>query len=275
MGKKQECKKGAPEWMTTFSDLMSLLLCFFVLLFSLSTIIIKKKVHALGNMNAAFGGLPAPYIVENIPDRHTQEEISRPTELQRKKFYGKEEILRMEEHKVKSKKLDTVIQVTGTEQGITFRLSGDLSFQRGSAELTAEGYRALRFVADEVNQFSMNPVKVSGHTDNTRRAGDADVNWQLAADRAYTAMMYLIQWGSFYSSTVDYRRFTYESFGEFHPLPHVDPDTEIGRRVNRRVEVTLIQTDQGYGTAFDESEARNPRTPLIDQALIQEQMELE
>lgn len=270
MPRKREKKAGVPEWMCTFADMMSLLLCFFVLLFSLSTIIIKKKVHAIGSMTAAFGGLPAPFIVETIPDRMTPEEISRPIQPERRQYYAKEEITRQEEHKIRTKNLEPVLQVTGTEQGITFRLSGDLAFERGSSTLTPDGILALINVAEAVNLYRLNPVKVDGHTDSTRRADDTTVNWRLAADRAYTVMQYLIDWGSYNSGQVDHRRFSYESFGEFRPLPHVDPNTAIGQRLNRRVEITLVQTDQGFGVIFDEETVRDPRSPLVSPELFDE-----
>lgn len=267
--KEEESKGGAPEWMCTFSDMMSLLLCFFVLLFSLSTIEKKKLVQASGSLKGAFGGLPAPYVVEPIPDKHTQPEMSRPAQPVRKQFYGKEEITREEARKVKSKNLDHMIQVTGTEQGITFRLSGDFAFDRGSAELKADAIEALQFIANEVSQFPNNPIKVDGHTDNTRRKSDPDFNWRLAANRAYTVMEFLIFFGS-KDNRVNQQRFSYESYADTKPLPDVNPDLEIGRALNRRVEITLMQTDQGFGTMFEDETVHNPRTPLINPELIQE-----
>ncbi|MDP8242785.1 MAG: flagellar motor protein MotB [Candidatus Hinthialibacter antarcticus] len=269
-GRKPEEKKGgAPEWMCTFSDMMSLLLCFFVLLFSLSTIEKKKLIQASGSLKGAFGGMPAPYVVPPIPDKKTQPEMSRPAQPVRKQFYGKEEITREEARKVKSKNLDHMIQVTGTEQGITFRLSGDFSFAQGNSELLSEGILALQFIADEISQFPNNPIKVDGHTDNTKRRSDPDYNWRLAADRAYTVLEFLVNTGS-ERNRVDKRRFSYESFSDTKPLPDVDPNQAIGRSLNRRVEITLIQTDQGFGTTFEDTSEKNPRTPLISPALIQE-----
>ena len=269
MGSKPVEKKGAPEWMCTFSDMMSLLLCFFVLLFSLSTIEKKKMVQASGPLRAAFGGLPAPYVVEPIPDKKNQPEMSRPAQPVRKQFYAKEEITREEERKVKSKNLDHMIQVTGTEQGITFRLSGDFSFEQGSSELLSEGIIALQFIADEISQFPNNPIKVDGHTDNTKRRDEPDFNWRLAANRAYTVLEFLVNYGS-ERKRVDKRRFSYESYGDTKPLPDVDPNQAIGRSLNRRVEITLVQTDQGFGTTFEDETEKNPRTPLISPELLQE-----
>lgn len=253
---------GAPEWMCTFSDMMSLLLCFFVLLFALSTIEKKKLIEASGSLRAAFGGLPAPFILETIPDKQTSPpNLSAPAQTERRQSYAREELRREEEHKVRSQNLQETIQVTGTEQGITFRLSGDVAFEPASSRLKAEGIIALNFIANELIQFPSNPVRVDGHTDNTSSKGDPNANWLLGAERAYTVMRYLIDQGNIYGQ-VEEKRFTYESFGPYKPVPEVDENTAIGRALNRRVEITLLQTDEGDGTYFRDSTVRDPRTRL-------------
>ncbi|MEW6236731.1 MAG: flagellar motor protein MotB [Candidatus Omnitrophota bacterium] len=261
--KQEKASGGAPEWMCTFSDMMSLLLCFFVLLFAMSSTEKMKMIQASGSLRAAFGGLPAPYLVENIPDMKQKPELSRPPQTERKQFYGKDELLREEEHKFRSRNLQEVIQVTGTEQGITFRLSGDLTFEKGSSELTAAGILALLFITDELNQFPKNPVKIVGHTDASPHRGDPNRNWTLAADRAYAVMEYITKIGTRWGRVAQ-DRCTYESFGQYAPLPDVNPNTVIGMTLNRRVEITLIQTDEGNGTFYTDSWIKNPRTPLMN-----------
>ncbi len=257
---------GAPEWMCTFSDMMSLLLCFFVLLFSMSNIEKKKLIEAAGSLRAAFGGLPAPYISQNIPDKSPKEEMSRPHQPVRKQSFAKEELRREEARRVRSMNLQNVIQVTGTELGVTFRLSGDALFDAGKAELKAEAIVALKFIAQELIQFPLNPITIAGHTDPT---GEVDENWILGAERAYEVMKYMIQFGSEWGQ-LSPKQITYESFGSFHPLPDTDNTTKIGRSLNRRVEITLIQTDDGDGPFFRDSTVRNPRTPLLAPGLIEE-----
>lgn len=264
MGKKEDPPNLAPLWMSTFSDMMSLLLCFFILLFALSTIEIKKKIQALGSLKKAFGGLPAPYLVENIPDRQTKEKMSRQVQQTRRQFYAKSEVMREEERQVKSLNLQSVIQVTGTEQGITFRLTGDALFDRGSADLKADAITAVYHVASRLIRYPSNPVLVDGFTDNT---GDVDNNWRLSAQRAYNVMEYLIDTGA-KAGRVNRERFSYQSYGQFKPVEgHYDQDeefenSELGRWLNRRVEITLIQTDQMEGTYFSDYNLKDPRSPL-------------
>jgi chemotaxis protein MotB len=272
MGRQEEeSSGGAPEWMCTFSDLMSLLLCFFILLFALSTIEEKKKVQAEGSLRAAFGGIPAPYIVENIPDKKTKPELSRKAQLQRRKSYAKDELLREEQRKIRSQTLiNEMIQVTGTEQGITFRVSGDAMFKPNSYEITEDGYVALQFITEEVKQFPSNPINIAGHTDNTNQSKNPDKNWILAANRAYATMKYLTELGSPYAGQVDPKRIVYESFSEFQPLPDVDENTAIGRSLNRRVEITLVQSDEGNGTFFNNPLEKDPRSTLMQNQSTEE-----
>lgn len=259
MPREEEPKKGAPEWMCTFSDMMSLLLCFFVLLFSLSTIEKKKMIQASGSLRKAFGGLPAPYITENIPDKHTEEELSRPNQMIRRKFYGKMDIVREEQKKVKSKELQDVIQVTGTEQGITFRVSGDALFQVGNYELAneADALVALEFINNELIRFASNPVHIKGHTD---ASGEAENNWILGARRSFEILKFFRDIGT-NLGRVSPNRMSYESFGEYDPIS--SNETAVGQALNRRVDITLVQTDTGFGTYFDDPTTPNPRTPLM------------
>lgn len=256
--KKEEAPLMAPLWMCTFSDMMSLLLCFFILLFALSTLEKKKKIQATGSMRKAFGGLPAPYMVENIPDRKTAEKMSREAQQTRRQFYGKSEVMREEERKVKSLNLQSVIQVTGTEQGITFRLSGDALFDHGSAELKPDAIASVYYVASRLIRYPSNPVWVDGFTDNT---GNIDNNWQLSAQRAYNVMKYLVDFGA-KAGRVDEERFRYQSYGQYKPLEDQDENTPLGQWLNRRVEITLIQTDQMDGTYYEDPNAKDPRSPL-------------
>jgi chemotaxis protein MotB len=260
MPREEEPKGGAPEWMCTFSDMMSLLLCFFVLLFSLSTIEKKKLIQASGSLRKAFGGLPAPYITEDIPDKHTKKELSQPAQLERRKFFGREELLREEQKKVKSKNLQKVIQVTGTEQGITFRVSGDALFETGSYEIKEDAYVALQFIADELILYASNPVRIEGNTDPSRTRSDPNGNWILAARRAYAVMEYFNTWGSELGQLSPHR-LTYESHAEFNPV--ADNSVAIGQALNRRVDITLLQTDDGFGTYFDDETVKDPRTSLL------------
>ncbi len=262
MPKQEEKSGGAPEWMCTFSDMMSLLLCFFVLLFSMSTIEKKKKIQAVASLKAAFGGQPAPYIVENIPDKHTKPELSRPAQPKRKKSYGKDDLRVEIRQKVKSWSLQNVIQVTGVEQGITFRVSGDALFEKGSAIVTENGIVALNRIAGELIQFPSNPIRIEGHTDASPHS-QKDGNWHLSAERAYAVMKFLVEVGCPFGQ-VNRERITYEAFSSNKPLPNLhERQTRIEQALNRRVEIILIQTDQGQGTFFHNPIEKDPRTPLF------------
>ena len=84
MPSKEEPKAGAPEWMCTFSDMMSLLLCFFVLLFALSTIEEKKFVQTIGSIKGAFGRVPNLYNMSFIPPVNVTPTNAQPTMDERK-----------------------------------------------------------------------------------------------------------------------------------------------------------------------------------------------
>ncbi len=262
-GRDDDQPSGAPEWMCTFADMMSLLLCFFVLLFSISSIDNKQYIQAQGSLRGAFGGLPAPHPVENIPDKKSPPEMSRPMQKEKRISYAQQELVREMEQKIRSTQLQETIQVTGTEEGITFRLSGDALFDTGSAALKAEALAALQLVASELIRFTSNPITIEGHTDLTNQKNNPNTNWLLGAERAYTVLRYLVDWGDI-PGRLNEDRITYESYAEFDPLPDTDPSTAIGKKLNRRVDIILLQTDEGNGTYFTDPDLEDPRTPLTE-----------
>ena len=115
-GRDDDQPSGAPEWMCTFADMMSLLLCFFVLLFSISSIDNKQYIQAQGSLRGAFGGLPAPHPVENIPDKKSPPEMSRPMQKEKRISYAQQELVRDGTEDTLHLFRET-IQVTGTGRG--------------------------------------------------------------------------------------------------------------------------------------------------------------
>jgi len=164
--KKEEAAGGAPEWMCTFSDMMSLLLCFFILLFALSSLEEKEFVNLAGSFRGAFGGMIAPYAVENIRSTHPQpEKISKSEQDAKKKAYGKDQVLTRLKQLYQSMKLDDTITIKGTEKGIQFTVMGDALFDRDSALIRPEAYTFLQQISENLWDLPDNPIKFSGHCD--------------------------------------------------------------------------------------------------------------
>ncbi len=264
----EEEPKGAPLWMCTFSDMMSLLLCFFVLLFSLSTIEQKKWVMAKGSFQAGFGG--QGNYVKNMPpnpDESTQD-LSKVAPPKNQRYFGKNDIVARLRQKSKTWKLDDkIVEIKGTEKGIRFVISGDALFKDKSAKISPEAHLPLQFVADALVDLPSNPIRIVGHTDDRPPPPEEfPSNWELSAARARTVMDFIT-----YDYPVDEGRFRYEGAADVRPrlkpgkseadrvlydyeqnpdirnlreMPYYSNNIKEEAAMNRRVELLLLQTDE-------------------------------
>jgi chemotaxis protein MotB len=172
--KKKPEKDKSGDWMTTFSDLNSLLMTFFVALFSMATISPGKFQQAAMSFNNAFNGAPPGVLVGG---RSMSEEpliTSNPG--------IKRDLLKIvEDENFKGK-----ITIEETDRGTIVSLS-DMSFFRvGSAELTKEAKDLLYQIGTIIIEHTTNPIEIYGYTDDLQMTENNiyPSNWHLGAARA-------------------------------------------------------------------------------------------
>ena len=188
MGKKCKCPPaGAPEWVMTYGDMMSLLLCFFIILVSLSEIkkedqyraIVEEVKKAFG-MKGGGGKVPSP-------DDPKLSLMKRLEELQ----------IRQTTHKDPSNTDDPGMegkeaQVTRVREGMLFTQGGRVTFDPGSADLSDRAKRSIRTVAELIRGYN-NKVEVRGHAASmelNEKSQYPDL-WTLSYARAKAVMDYL------------------------------------------------------------------------------------
>lgn len=233
---------GAPEWMCTFSDLVTLLMCFFVLLFAMSTIQEETFKELIQSMKTALG-------VEQIPETGTREGLvmrTRPSKEKKETTQAVDELggmVQKEMNEIVSdvkelilfNKLGGQVRVEATEDGVVITISDLVLFSPGSAVLSREGLDIMAKISRVLAQFSY-PIKVAGHTDNipihTEKYAS---NWELSASRASDVVRFLISEG------IDPFMLSAAGLAEFRPV--ADNRTAKGRSRNRRVE---IMYERGY-----------------------------
>jgi len=225
-----KCEKGAPKWVVTFGDMMSLLLTFFVLLLSFSTTDIKKYRRMVGSVKEAFGvAATSPDHVTPSGPEITVQQIEIPHTL-----------AMMTSVRAKAARNARKNPEVDLESGADwFRLSveGDALFDPGAYRLKPEAREILAEMADIINEFD-GEVKIEGHTDNARgwdsrfedESGQA--NLELAGLRAIAVLDHF-----FRNHNVDREKMIPVSHGELKPRD--TNATEEGRRRNRRVEFEL------------------------------------
>ncbi len=234
MGKKKcpECPECLPEWLAAFGDLMSLLLCFFVLLLSMSSMDAKKVSEAIGSLSGAMSVLEGGTKTE-ISKRRIQE--STPIQQQDETSEAVNRITQavIDANEMMEKGHGPTISVEEAEEGFKIQLPASLLFKPGQAKI--ENQDALLFlkrVALIIQQLPKNlEIGIQGYTDNVPPGKNSPFvdNWELSAARAIAVLKELQADG------VDPHRMFAAGYGEYHPI--ATNATEKGREKNRRVEI--------------------------------------
>ena len=227
----EEIDPGAPKWVVTFGDLMSLLLCFFVLLLSFSEMDKQKYKQVSGSLEKAFG----------VQRKVKVMEIPKGMKIIAKDF--DQEIIETRIREDLGKKIDDLLsteleeykdQITmeADENQVIIRLMGESTFDSGSVEIREKLKPLLSDIA-KVLEKDGGDLIVAGHTDNVPiRKGPYKTNLRLSNARAAVVADFLIS-----HSKIDPRRISTMGFGEYRPIE--SNSTARGREKNRRVEIIL------------------------------------
>jgi chemotaxis protein MotB len=243
MGKKK--KKAAisevsSEWIVTYSDMVTLMLCFFVALFNpdevdpaqLAAMISNFSKYGLGantGGNTLSVGKSADLgnTINSLPAMDRGRTLG--TSLRR--------AVSLFQTEVKSNK----VKVTQDERGIVISLASDAFFYPASARVIIEETRDILVRLSSLlnsNEVSLRKVRIEGHTDSSDvdPAGIWQDNWQLSTERSRAVLRYLTDFG------VEERRFQVAGFADTVPVS--SNDTPEGRAYNRRVDIVII--DEGH-----------------------------
>lgn len=228
--------KGAPRWVVTFGDLMSLLLCFFVLLLSFSEMDAQKYKEMAGSMAKAFG---VQRKTKHFQIPKGQKIIARDFDKAHIAKREKDEFGKEVEKAIVEAKLGDIkdlIQVKIKENEVVISMMGETAFASGRAEIRPQMLPLLKGIASAL-QTTKGQIIVSGHTDNVPiSSGRFASNLELSAARATEVAQNLLEQGH-----IDPRRLSVAGFGEHQPVE--SNDSADGREKNRRVEIVLKGMD--------------------------------
>ncbi len=224
MGKRKEKNNdldepSSPAWMTTYGDMMTLLLCFFVLLLSFANVDEVKFSTSMYFLQGALGLLEETSVKEDSKIQQMQE-------------------MRLEENVRKidemSQEMDLKDQVTVeiTEGGMLIRLGSKILFRSGSSILKKEAMPVLKVVGETIKS-GVKEVIIGGHTDNVPiNSAKYKSNWELSSQRAISVVNVLVD-----SMNVDPEKLVAAGYSEFRPL--VPNTSSENRAENRRVEFLI------------------------------------
>jgi len=228
---------GSPLWMTTYSDMVTLLLTFFVLLFAMSVIDIERFQKIIISIQASFFGYTG--IMENPTELDTPENgaaASNGTQVLEQSFLEKirqaEEIKEREEAFLVEAGLKGAVEIKLEERGVVMEMPEYIFFERSSAELKQEAKQVLEKLAVFFKEID-NQVIIEGHTCNLPiNTYQYPSNWELSVARSIRVTRYLVE-----NLGLKPERFIATGYGEYQPL--ATNDTPEGRAKNRRVTIVI------------------------------------
>ena len=211
---------SAPVWMTTYGDMMTLLLCFFVLMLSFANVDEVKFSTAMYFLQGALGILP------------DMDSIQENSKLQKMQEIRLEENVKKIDEISEEMGLQNDITVEITEGGMLIRLGSKILFGSGSNKLKKESDKILKVIGETISG-NVREVIIGGHTDNIPVGNNGSKsNWNLSAERAISVVNFMIK-----NCNVDPSKLVAAGYSEYRPLV---PNTSTeNRQENRRVEFLI------------------------------------
>ena len=250
MGKKKcpDCEKCLPAWLAAFGDLMSLLLCFFVLLLSMSSMDAKKISEAIGSLSGAMSVLEGGIKTE-VSKQRIQESTPIETRDETSEQVNKVAAAVSEANEMMEKGFAPSVSMEEAQDGFVIELPAALLFNAGSATIQNDDtllfLKRIALIIEEMPNETL--VSVKGHTDNQGPGKNSIFkdNWELSSARAITVLQELLLDG------VDPKRISAAGYAEFSPK--ATNATKSGREKNRRVELHFYSAKSDDKTKIEKS----------------------
>ena len=277
--RKEDPPKGSPAWMNTFADLMNLLLCFFVMLFSMSSVNEEKFEKVIASFQSTFSILPGggasigegelissgisqlenfdSYYNQQLSsqsDGQTEEEKDITEAYEQQELEESEDMAQQLENALSQYGIQDDVEVDFNAEYVTLNMHGALLFDSASAELRDEAYPLVNKLGKILVTYDNNIIEVEGHTDNVPiHSSKYEDNNVLSMYRALAVANYLRD-----TTTLDPAYIKSSGRGEYVPI--ADNATPEGRARNRRVEIKIYNSYNSNvsGTSTDDTGTETP-----------------
>lgn len=266
MAKKrpEDPPKGSPAWMSTFSDLMNLLLCFFVLLFSMSTVDTEKLQQVVASMQSSVSILPAggssigegemisagvrqlefmdSYYNEIANSAAEDSDVQTDGKLSVTEAYEQQALLESEkmaeeiQKAIEQSSLADKVEVDFTSEYVQLNLNGAILFESGKADLVTGAIPVVDKIGKILEKYDKNIIEIEGHTDNVPiNSAKYESNEVLSVYRALAVTARLRE-----KTDLDPKYLKFAGRGDY--IPVADNSTAEGRALNRRVEIKVYNS---------------------------------
>ena len=210
---EEDCEICIPfeqEWIFTYGDLVTLLLCFFILLFSMCRTDVEKSKQ----ISESLKGMPpgSPFI-----------------------FNGQSSNLDKASKELEQLEVPDDVTINASTAGVEVTFSKTVAFEQGSVSISEKAKKTLDKMLPIIGQLQNN-IEISGHTDESDSNKKYPSSWELSVARASVIAAFLE------SKLIPVERIQVAGYGDSRP--RFNPDTAYKRNLNRRVQILLLPEDQ-------------------------------
>lgn len=234
--KIEEEKPGSPEWMTTYGDMVTLLLTFFVLLFAMSEIDVQKFKSVISSFQGSIGVFESGTDITDTEYITDFSSIEVNKEIEELESFKK--LMEIIEGYLEQTNMENEILVELDNKGLVLRFKDNVLFDSGRADVKKNGETTLIFIADILNQkeFVDKSIRVEGHTDSDPiiLPNKFPTNWELSVTRASNVVRFLIE-----RASVSPDRLSAAGYGQYKPI--VPNTNEESKSKNRRVDIVILK----------------------------------
>ena len=210
---EEDCEICIPfeqDWIFTYGDLVTLLLCFFILLFSMCRTDVEKSKQISDSLK----GMPpgSPFI-----------------------FNGQSSNLDKASKELEQLEVPDDVSINASKAGVEVTFSKTVAFEQGSVSISEKAKKTLDKMLPIIGQLQNN-IEISGHTDESDSNKKYPSSWELSVARASVIAAFLE------SKLIPVERIQVAGYGDSRP--RFNPDTAYKRNLNRRVQILLLPEDQ-------------------------------
>lgn len=232
MKKGEEKEPNHERWLLTYSDLITLLMIFFVILYAGSNVDASKYKALSESFAVSFGGGKS---IIGSSNAGSADEASRPVQTKVVEIDQMESTKEQLDKYLKENNLDGSVSTKVEDRGLVITLKDSLLFDSGKADLKPESIAKLNSMGKILSKMN-NFIRVEGNTDNQPiKNAQFNSNWQLSVIRATNVVELLIN-----NCGISSDKLSAIGYGEFRPI--ASNSTEDGRIKNRRVDIVILNS---------------------------------
>ncbi len=235
---------GGSSWLNTYADMVTLLLCFFVMMIAMSSMDEEKYNAIVESIQSALGTEVTEELIDSIASGggqgagDSEETAEAPMDVLYQKL----------EQYVQEHDMQDSVTMGKIEDVIYIRFDSAIFFKANDYALRDESYEVLDFIGSGLKEYEedIKLINICGHTANPAVEQDPERTWRLSGERAAVVANYFEL-----NKNIDNMKITVMGYGDNFPV--ASNDTEEGMRKNRRVELVIIGKDSNVNTNIYEA----------------------